>query len=109
MFLLSAQAPPVGGPGYQFPMVAIAPQPRAPYNAPHDFLILAMVTTIICAILNLLSLVFGIPAVVLSGMVSPQSWNLKINVFTQVQGFIRITCDSIMSAHNIYNCIYLPP
>ena len=64
------QAPPVGGPGYQFPMVAVTPQP--PYNAPHDFLILAMVTTIICAILNLISLAFGIPAIILSAMVSLQ-------------------------------------
>ena len=66
--IIYAQAPPVGGPGYQFPMVAVAPQP--PYDAPHDFLILAMVTTIICAILNLLSLGFGIPAIILSAMVS---------------------------------------
>ena len=73
------QAPPVGGPGYQFPMVAVTPQP--PYNAPHDFLILAMVTTIICAILNLISLSFGIPAIILSAMVSLQ---LCKNLFSYV-------------------------
>ena len=67
--MYTKQAPPVGSPGYQFPMVAVAPQP--PYNAPHDFFFLAMVTTIMCAIFNLLSLTFGIPALVLSAMVSP--------------------------------------
>ena len=79
------QAPPVGGPGYQFPMVAVAPQP--PYKGPHDFLFLAMVTTIICAILNLLSLAFGIPAVVLSAMVSLQQQSCsKFNILARGQG-----------------------
>ena len=80
------QAPPVGGPGYQFPMVAVAPQP--PYNAPHDFLILAMVTTIICAILNLISLAFGIPAIILSAMVILQSCKNLIfsNIYIMVWG-----------------------
>ena len=67
-YFLYMQAPPVGGPGYQFPMVAVAPQ-QPPYDAPHDFLFLAMVTTIICGILNLISLSLGIPAIILSVMV----------------------------------------
>lgn len=65
-------------------MVAVAPKP--PYKAPHDFLILAMVTTIICAILNLLSLVFGIPALVLSAMVSLAAAIVIINI-ARDQGF----------------------
>ena len=62
------QAPQIGGPGHQLPLVAVTPPPN--YDAPHDFLALALVTTIICAILNLISLAFGIPAIVLSVMVS---------------------------------------
>ena len=41
----------------------------APHPAPHNFLILAVVTTIICGILNLLSLAFGIPAIILAILV----------------------------------------
>ena len=62
------QAPQIGGPGYQFPTVVATPPPN--FDAPHDFLALALVTTSICAILNLVSLAFGIPAIVLSAMVS---------------------------------------
>ena len=62
------QAPQIGGPGYQFPTVVATPPPN--FDAPHDFLALALVTTIICAILNLISLAFGIPAIILSVMVS---------------------------------------
>ena len=50
-----------------FTMAAAAPPPDRP--APHDFFMLALVTTIICAILNLLSLAFGIPATVLAALV----------------------------------------
>jgi hypothetical protein len=45
-------------------------QPLPSYDAPHDFLMLAMVATIICGMLNLLSLAFGIPAIVLSALVT---------------------------------------
>ena len=51
----------------QMPAMVVAPPPGHP--APHDFLMLAMVTTIICGILNLLSLAFGIPAIVLAALV----------------------------------------
>ena len=61
------QAPQIGGSGYQFPTVAVAPPPN--FDGPHDFLVLALVTTIFCAILNLVSLAFGIPAIILSAMV----------------------------------------
>ena len=62
------QVPQIGGPGHQLPLVAVTPLTN--YDAPHDFLTLALVTTIICAILNLLSLVIGIPAIIFSVMVS---------------------------------------
>ena len=52
----------------QMPAMVAAPPPS--YDAPHDFFMLAMVTTIICGILNLVSLAFGIPAIVLSAMVT---------------------------------------
>ena len=50
-----------------FTVAATAPPPDRP--APHDFFMLALVTTIICGILNVLSLVFGIPAVSLATLV----------------------------------------
>ena len=52
----------------QMPTITVS-QPPPNYDAPHDFLMLAMVATIICGILNLLSLSFGVPAIVLSAMV----------------------------------------
>ena len=52
----------------QMPTMVAAP-PRPDHPAPHDFLMLALVTTIICGILNLLSLAFGIPAIILAAMV----------------------------------------
>ena len=55
--------------------VLLSPQvvlPPAPTNnaesAPHDFLVLAQLVTIVCAILNVLSLSFGIPAIILSAL-----------------------------------------
>ena len=51
----------------QMPAMVAAPPPDHP--APHDFFMLALVTTIICGILNLLSLAFGIPAIILAAMV----------------------------------------
>ena len=52
----------------QMPKMAVAPSPD--YPAPHDFLMLAMVTTIICGILNCFSLALGIPAIILAAMVN---------------------------------------
>ena len=52
----------------QMPTMIAVPPPDHP--APHDFLILALVTTIICGILNLVSLAFGIPAIILAVMVT---------------------------------------
>ena len=40
------------------------------YNPPHSHLPLAVVTAIICALLNFTSLALGIPAIVLSALVS---------------------------------------
>ena len=52
----------------QMPAMVAAPPPA--YDAPYDFFVLAMVTTIICGILNLISLAFGIPAIILAAMVT---------------------------------------
>ena len=52
----------------QMPAMVAVPPPA--YDAPHDFLIVAMVTTIICGLLNLISLAFGIPAIILAAMVT---------------------------------------
>ena len=48
-----------------------APQPYisgqpSDYPGPHDFLILSVITLIICGILNVTSLLFGVPAMVLA-------------------------------------------
>jgi hypothetical protein len=52
------QVPQAGGHTAIFPIV-----PSSSDSGPHDFLMLSLVTAIICAILNLISLAFGIPAV----------------------------------------------
>ena len=49
------------------PIMIVVPPPD--YPGPHDFLILALVTMILCALLNLLSLAFGLPATILAAMV----------------------------------------
>ena len=58
----------------QMPTITVS-QPPPNYDAPHDFLMLALVTTIICGILNLLSLAFGIPAIVLAALVCMHAIN----------------------------------
>lgn len=55
------------------PSVAVAPPQNI--STPPDFLILAVIATIVCAILNVLSLAFGVPAVIFSAMVSLQAYN----------------------------------
>ena len=52
----------------QMPVMVASPPPN--YDAPHDFFILALVTTIICSILILISLAFGLPAIFLAVMVN---------------------------------------
>ena len=59
----------------QTPTVVAAP------SAPHDFLMLALVTTIICGILNLLSLAFGIPAIVLAALVYMQLMIIVVIIY----------------------------
>jgi hypothetical protein len=49
------------------PAMTVAPPPD--YPGPHDFLILALVTMMLCAFINILSLAFGIPATILAAMV----------------------------------------
>ena len=39
------------------------------YHGPHDFFMISLLITIVCAIVNLLSLSFGIPSIVLAAMV----------------------------------------
>ena len=51
----------------QVPTMTVAPPPD--YPGPHDFLILALVTTVLGGFLILLSLAFGIPAIILAALV----------------------------------------
>ena len=48
------------------------PEPP-PRQQPHTYLALTVVTVVICSVLNPLSMGLGIPAVVLSGLVSRTS------------------------------------
>jgi len=48
----------------QAPLQPVAALPRPSYPGPHDFLIIAVITTTFCAFLNITSLMFGIPAVI---------------------------------------------
>ena len=57
-------------------MPAMIAVPPPDYPGPHDFLILALVTTMLCAFLNLLSLGFGVPATILAALV----FITKINI-----------------------------
>ena len=52
-------------PAFQMPVMAAVPMPT-----PHSFFLVAILATIFCGILNILSLAFGIPAIILAGMVS---------------------------------------
>ena len=52
------------------PTMIAVPDPPPDHPAPHDFFILALVTTIICGILNLISLAFGIPAIIFAALVN---------------------------------------
>ena len=54
-------------PGVQMALPPVVQPPD--YPGPHDFLIVFLVVTILCALLNLISLAFGIPAVVLAALV----------------------------------------
>ena len=48
----------------------ITTYPRPSYASPHSYLILVLTTMTICSVLNITSLAFGIPALILSTMVS---------------------------------------
>ena len=52
---------------FQMPFSAVEQKPT--YPGPNTFAWFAVVTTIVCGLLNLLSLAFGIPAIVLAGLV----------------------------------------
>ncbi len=43
---------------------------KPPYPGPNDFLILSLVTMIMCGLLNITSLMIGIPGLVFAGLVS---------------------------------------
>ena len=60
------QVPQAGG---HLPILPLAVAPLSSHSGPHDFLMLSLVTTIICAILNSISLAFVIPAIIFAIMV----------------------------------------
>ena len=55
---------PIGAVPYQPAMVPVVMQPMTNEIAPNDYLVMTIILTAICAFFNLLSLMFGIPAVV---------------------------------------------
>lgn len=60
--------PPIGAVPYQPAMVPVVMQPMTNEIAPNDYLVMTIILTAICAFFNLLSLVFGIPAVVCAAL-----------------------------------------
>ena len=61
----------------------ITAYPRPSYVSPHSYLALTIVTLIICALLNLTSLALGIPAMIMSILVSHklhERWSLHQSV-----------------------------
>ena len=50
--------------------ITVTAYERPPYPAPHSFLLLVVLTLIICMVLNISSLVLGIPALIFSLSVS---------------------------------------
>ena len=54
-------------PGY--PTIANPSVPRPDYPGPHNFIAFVMIVTVLCGILNMLSLAFGIPAMICALMV----------------------------------------
>ena len=72
-------------PGY--PTVPNPSVPRPDYPGPHNFIVFVMIVTVLCGILNILSLAFGIPAMICALMVKfePLVNNILssvINIFT---------------------------
>lgn len=54
-------------PGIQLALPPVVQPPD--YPGPHDFLMVSLVVTIVCALLNLISLAFGVPAIVMAALV----------------------------------------
>ena len=55
------------------PYPTMAGYPKPDYPAPHSFIALVVTVTIICGLLDLLSLAFGIPAIICALIVSKQN------------------------------------
>ena len=64
-------------PAFQMPVMTAVPMPT-----PHSFILAAILATIICGILNILSLAFGIPAIVLAGMVSRERHCYRVELWS---------------------------
>ena len=79
------------------PILAVTPSlPSHP--SPHDFLMLSLVTTIICGILNLISLAFGIPAIIFAILVGLISRSL-MHAYTMIRLLLLF-----ISCHTIDTC-----
>ena len=50
--------------------MGVAKSTKPDYPGPHSFIILAVVLTVICGVINLLSFGCGVPAIILAGLVS---------------------------------------
>ena len=51
-------------------ILGVAKSTKPDYPGPHSFIILAVVVTTICGVLNLLSFACGVPAIILAVLVS---------------------------------------
>ena len=61
-------SPSIGAVPYQPANVPVVMQPMTNEIAPNDYLVMTIILTAICAFFNLLSLIFGIPAVVCAAL-----------------------------------------
>ena len=59
----------------EMPLSAVPQPPNFP--GPHDFLVLSVITTIICGILNLVSIAIGITAIIFAVLVSSNACQMS--------------------------------
>lgn len=85
------------------PTVAVAPPPN--YSAPHNFLVLVIVTAAICAILNPFSLIFGITAICFSAAVSSNG-AINYNSCNHVYSLVYIRKLTYIHALHCMNCAF---
>ena len=81
------------------PVLNVA-NPRPPHPPPHSFMVLAIATLIVSAVLNITSLCLGIPALYVSSLVSP------VLYIYMIPSHMIYSCISCSSLHHFYQSEY---